>query len=162
MNLHFCHVACRPTGSVDRQPSKDPNGSFLNSGLFLMLPIPISEFLVAKLYPNDLVSIMNDMYSLPINRGHWLFIFHKKFPLFQVFQKRRKFTCFHFQRSFICKSFSVGLQVFFTSFQLKFFSHFTSSAKNHLHSISCKREFVIFWSPSDLYFIVLRSLLCRG
>ena len=102
----FCHVACRSTGPVDRQPSKVPNGSFLKSVLILMLPTPISEFLVAKLYPNDLVSIINGVYSLSINRGHWSFIFHKKNIQVSSFLKEKKsllafiFKFFHLQEFF--------------------------------------------------------------
>ena len=33
---------------------------------------------MVKLTPNDLISLMNDIYPLPINRGHGSLVFHKK------------------------------------------------------------------------------------
>ena len=46
------------------------NGSILNLFCFLWVPTAIFYFQVVKLTPNDLVSLMNVVYTLPINRGH--------------------------------------------------------------------------------------------
>jgi len=79
----------------------------------------------AKLTPNDLITLLNGIYPLPIYRGHGSLVFNKKLSKFQVFSKKKYFIAFHFQSSFYCKIFQL---VFKSSklFLLKFFSHFTS------------------------------------
>ena len=63
-------VTCRSTGrSTGRRPDWH-NGSILDLFYFLWVPMAISYFQVVKLTPNDLVSLMNCIYPLPINRGH--------------------------------------------------------------------------------------------
>ena len=75
--------------------------------VYFIILIPISEFLVAKLYPNDLVFIMDDMNSLPINRGHWSFVFHKKYIQVLSFSKEKKsLLAFIFKVLSIAKVFS--------------------------------------------------------
>ena len=72
-----------------------------------MLPTPISEFLVAKLYPNDLVFIMDDMNSLPINRGHWLFVLDKKNSYcFKFFKREESLLALFFKVLSFAKVFS--------------------------------------------------------
>ena len=115
-----------------------------------MIPTAISGFLVAKLYPNDLVTIMNGIYPFPINRGHWSFVFHKKYIQVSSFSKEKKSLL-----AFIFKVLSIA-EVFswFPSLLLLFNWNFSLTLllepKIILHSIrDCKREFVVFWSPSD-------------
>ena len=58
---------------TDRSTDSCPdcsNGCILDLFCFLWIPTAISYFQVAKLSPNDLVSLMKVIYHLPINRGH--------------------------------------------------------------------------------------------
>jgi len=72
-----------------------------------MTPMAISCFLVAKLTPNDLVSIMNGIYSFPINRGHWSLVFYKKNIQVSSFSKEKKsLLVFIFKVLSIAKVFS--------------------------------------------------------
>ena len=65
----------------------------------------ISYFLVTKLTPNDLVSIMNGIYPFPINRGHWSLVFDKKNSQVSSVFKRRSVSLL-----FIFKAFSIGIR----------------------------------------------------
>ena len=87
-NGSFGNVAYRSTGSCP----ESPNGYILESVSFFNDSTDISCFLVAKLTPNDLVSIMNGIYSFPINRGHWSLVLHKKDSQASSVFKRRSIS----------------------------------------------------------------------
>jgi len=57
-------------------------------------------FQVAKLTPNDLVTLMNSIYPLPIIGVMGLLVFHKKNIQVLSFQEKKCFIAFHFQSSF--------------------------------------------------------------
>ena len=65
----------------------------------------ISCFLGAKLTPYDLVSLLDAIHPLPINRGHGFLVFHKKNIQVSSVFKREVFHCF----SFLSSSFSKAL-----------------------------------------------------
>ena len=49
----------------------------------------ILSYQVAKLTPNDLVTLMNGIYPLPINKGHGSLVFYKKnIQVSSVFKRR--------------------------------------------------------------------------
>ena len=117
-------LAGRPTGRpVTGQIGS--NGSILNLFCFLWVPTAISCFQVVKLTAIDLVSLMNGIYPLPINRGHWSLVFHKKNIQVFKFSREEVFHCFSFSKFFQLQKFSVSFQVSLV-FTTEIFSHFTS------------------------------------
>ena len=76
------------------------NGSILDLFCFLWVPTAISCFQVVKLTPNDLVSLMNGIYPLPINRGHGSLVFKKKNIHVSSVSREEVFHCFPFSKFF--------------------------------------------------------------
>ena len=90
----------------------DTNGSILDLFCFLWVPTAISCFQVVKLTPNDLVSLTNGIYTLPMNRGHGSFFFHKKNIQVSSVFKRRSVSLLSIFKVLLLQNFSVGFQVF--------------------------------------------------
>ena len=67
----------------------DTNGSILDLFYFLWVSMAILSYQVAKLTPNDLVTLMNGIYPLPIYRGHVSLVSDKKnIQVSSVFKRR--------------------------------------------------------------------------
>ena len=94
-----------PTGPAVVQTGT--NDSILDLFCFLWVPTAISCSQVVKLTPNDLVSLMNGIYPLPINRGHGSLVFNKKnIQVSSVFKRRSVSLLFIFKVLSIAKLFS--------------------------------------------------------
>ena len=100
-------IICMTCRSTDRCPGW-LNGSILDLFCFLYVPTSIFCFQVVKLTPYDLVSLMNGIYPLPINRGHVFWFFHKKNIQVSSVFKRRSVSLLSISNIFFFKSFSVG------------------------------------------------------
>ena len=102
-------------------------------------------FQVVKLTPNNLVSLINGIYPLPINRSHGSLILHKKnIQVSSAFKRRSVSLLFIFKVLSIAKFFcwfSSLINLYYWNFSLTLLLE----PKIILHSIrSCKRVFVVF------------------